>query len=113
MTNFTVMGDDARDLLGKQIDELTGKVDALIRQRDAMKETIRELRADKARMDWLSVDRADSAIPRVWSSNESAEPVRCLHGDDLRAAIDAAMKAQSEQALDELAAEIQRLGLGD
>lgn len=48
---------------------------------------------DTARYAWLRIDRAESAIPRVWQSSDNAEPVKCLHGDDLDAAIDAAIAA--------------------
>lgn len=46
--------------------------------------------ADAERYRWLAVDRAESAIPRVWSSDAEALPVRCLHGAEIDAAIDAA-----------------------
>lgn len=143
MTNFTVMDQDARELLGRQIDELTGKVDALIRQRDALAEgrdniqheldcmnqnfggmladrdalrkENRELRRDKARIDWVcSVYRIDYSRLNDGSGRLEWEAAdgrwNASHGEHPRAAMDDAIQTQSEQALDGLAVENKRLG---
>jgi len=41
---------------------------------------------------WLRKDVAISAVPRVWRSNESAEPTKCLDGSKMDNEIDQAMK---------------------
>lgn len=57
---------------------------------------VAELERDAKRYQWLRTDRPESAIPRVWSSNASAEPVKCIHEEDLDSAIDAALLAKGE-----------------
>jgi hypothetical protein len=49
-------------------------------------------RLDAQRYQWLRQDIPASAVPRVWRSNESAEPTKCLHGSKLDDEIDQAMK---------------------
>lgn len=46
--------------------------------------------SDAERYRYLREDVAESAVPRVFSSDESASPLSCLHGAELDAAIDAA-----------------------
>jgi len=49
-------------------------------------------RLDAQRYRWLRQDIPASAVPRVWRSNESAEPTKCLDGSKLDDEIDQAMK---------------------
>lgn len=53
---------------------------------------IAEDRLDAQRYRWLRQDTPTSAVPRVWRSNESAEPTKCLDGSKLDDEIDQAMK---------------------
>jgi hypothetical protein len=52
---------------------------------------IAEDRLDAQRYRWLRQDTPTSAVPRVWRSNESAEPTKCLDGSKLDDEIDKAM----------------------
>jgi hypothetical protein len=49
-------------------------------------------RLDAQRYRWLRQDTPTSAVPRVWRSNKSAEPTKCLDGSKLDDEIDQAMK---------------------
>ncbi len=65
------------------------------READALRAEVEVYRKDAERYRWLRTDSAISAIPRVWSSDESAYPVTPLHLEFLDEAIDAAMGASA------------------